>query len=472
MTLRTDDLRRAADPHSAVSLPAIVQQAGSGETAIAAMAAKAQALVHARYEVAFHRPRDLDRVRQMLMKECTRPTFAKVAEYNKPVGKGIKGPSIRFAETAIRCMTNIVIDTTTVYDDQWKRIVNVSVTDLESNVPYAMDVTIEKSVERNSKKDDDIVVRERTGSTGKKVYIIVATDEDILNKQNALISKAIRTQGLRLVPGDFIDEGMRIAREVRATDDARDPDAAKRAIYDAFGDLGVQVEQLKDYLGHDGSTLVPAELETLRGLYAALRDNETTWREIMDNRTPPKPPKPKEPQQPEQKKQPTQVEQAKGEPQPTDAQMAAWRTEKERQQAELAAAERVTQNKQPLNAQAHAGDGDGAKAEATPPQPKTVEQEFAGAGDGRITFNEIVMKIREATSLEFIDSSVIPMIPEIPNDRHRTTLENMAKNKKEWLVEQAKEKAAAAAQPQQTKPPTAQQQAATTARARRNVDMD
>lgn len=262
------------------------QLARMPETASSAVAAQAKALVEARYIMAIKRPRDIDEVRERLLKECRRPSFAAVARYNKPVGKGIQGPSIRFAEAAIRCMTNITVETMTVYDDREKRIVRVTVTDLEANLPYSLDVTIEKTIERKKFKDGDIVIRSRINSYGEKVHLLEAGEDDILNKQNALISKAIRTQGLRLVPGDLVDEGQNLCIQTQRSEDAKDPDAAKRALFDAYGQIGVKIEELKAWLGHDGSTLAPKELTDLRGLYAALRDGETTWREIMDERKP------------------------------------------------------------------------------------------------------------------------------------------------------------------------------------------
>jgi hypothetical protein len=253
------------------------------ETASAVLAAQARALVEARYLIALNRPRDLDVVREKLLKECRRPGFAEVAIYKKPIGKGVEGLSIRFAEAAIRYMGNIDISQQTIYDDPEKRIIRVSCTDMETNTPYSSDVTIEKTVERRSVKDGDQVIRKRKNSKGDDLYIILATEDDILNKQNALMSKAIRTNGLRLVPGDIQDECEQLVRETKRKRDVEDPDGAKRRLFDAFGSIGVTVSQIKEYLGHDGDTLQPKELEDLRGIYVALKDGETSWREVMDH---------------------------------------------------------------------------------------------------------------------------------------------------------------------------------------------
>ena len=156
--------------------------ARQAETAATAVAAQARAAVESRYIMAMQRPRDLDAARLAILKECKRPGFAAVARYRKPVGDGIEGPSIRFAEAAIRCMTNMLPETATIYEDQEKRIVRVSVTDLEANVTYSGDVTIEKTVERTKLKailgdasgveGDSYRVRWSTNKAGNRVFTV------------------------------------------------------------------------------------------------------------------------------------------------------------------------------------------------------------------------------------------------------------------------------------------------------------
>jgi hypothetical protein len=65
---------------------------------------------------------------------------------------------------------------------------------------------------------------------------------------------------------------------------ARDPDAERKRIVDAFGGLGVKAGQLTEYLGHDIGTCSPKELVDLRGLYGAIKDGEATWASVMENK--------------------------------------------------------------------------------------------------------------------------------------------------------------------------------------------
>ncbi len=259
------------------------------ETASSAVAAQAKAMVEARYVMALRNKRDWDQVRQDLLKECRRPSFAhnKSAYYRKPIGQGVEGLGIRFVEVALRCMTNVLVETTMVYEDALKELHRVTVTDLESNLTYPLDVRVSKTVERSKPMDDGSYISVRQNSYGKAVYTVTANDDDLLNKRAALISKAIRTLGLRVIPGHLQDEGEEIIKEIRLNEAARDPDAERKKIVDAFGELGVKASDIAAYLGHSIETCSPAELVDLRGIYGAIKDGEATWKSVMDNKQEP-----------------------------------------------------------------------------------------------------------------------------------------------------------------------------------------
>jgi hypothetical protein len=256
------------------------------ETSSTAVAAQAKAMVEARYVMALQRPRNWDQVRQDLMRECKRPSFAnnKSAYYRKPIGQGVEGLGIRFVEVALRCMKNVLVETTMIFEDDTKEVHRVSVTDLESNLTYPLDVRVSKTVERSKPMDDGTYISVRTNSYNKPVFTVPATDDDLLNKRAAHISKAIRTLGLRIIPGDMQDEAEEIIKAVRMNEAARDPDAERKKIADAFAEIGVKVSDLTDYLGHSLDTCSPTELVDLRGIYGAIRDGEATWKAVMENK--------------------------------------------------------------------------------------------------------------------------------------------------------------------------------------------
>ncbi|WP_342049915.1 MULTISPECIES: hypothetical protein [unclassified Cupriavidus] len=256
------------------------------ETASTAVAAQAKAMVEARYVMAMQRPRNWDAVRQTLLRECRRPSFAhnKSAYYRKPIGQGVEGLGIRFVEVALRCMTNVLVETSMIFEDESKEVHRVSVTDLESNLTYPLDVRVSKTVERSKPMDDGSYISVRNNSYGKAVYTVPANDDDLLNKRAAQISKAIRTLGLRIIPGDMQDEAEDIIKSVRMDEAARDPDAERKKVADAFAGIGVKVPDLVAYLGHSLDSCSPTELVDLRGIYGAIKDGEATWKSVMDNK--------------------------------------------------------------------------------------------------------------------------------------------------------------------------------------------
>lgn len=259
---------------------------GIAETASTMMAAQGKAMVEARYVMAMRNPRNWDQVRHDILTECRRPTFAnnKSAYYVKPIGQGVEGLGIRFVESALRHMKNVLIESSITFADDTKELNKVTVTDLESNISYFADVPVSRTVERSKPMDDGTYISMRLNSYRKAVYTVPAQDDELLNKRGALISKAVRTLGLRIVPGDIQDEAIDIIKSIRMDDAARDPAAERKKIVDAFGALGVKAVDLVAYLAHDLDQCSPAELVTLRGIYGAIRDGEATWLEVLDNK--------------------------------------------------------------------------------------------------------------------------------------------------------------------------------------------
>lgn len=256
------------------------------ETASTAIAAQSKAMVESRYIMAMRNPRNMDSVRQELLKECRRPSFAnnKSAYYIKPIGQGVEGLGIRFVEVALRCMKNVLVETTMIFEDDQKEVHRVSVTDLEANITYPLDVRVSKTVERSKPNSDGSYISVRKNSYNKDVYTVLGTDDDLLNKRGALISKAMRSLGLRIIPGDLCDEAEEIIKKIRLDDAAKDPDAERKRIADAFSSIGVTATDLASYLGHDLAKCSPPQIVTLRGIFGAIKDGEATWQSVMQNK--------------------------------------------------------------------------------------------------------------------------------------------------------------------------------------------
>lgn len=258
--------------------------AHSTETHTSALAAASKAAVEAKYTMALVRPRSVDNARVKTLQACARPKFAEAAKWSKPQGnKRIEGPSIRLAEELARNFGNIDITSTTLVDDPTKRIIQVEAKDLESNLTVGHPITIAKTVERRD-HGGRLVLGERLNSGGDKVYIVEATEDELLNKINAQTSKAIRVLVLRLIPGDIVEEALAACAKTIKDRVTADPGAAKKALVDAFAAVGVMPKDLEGYLGHDLAQLQPAEVEDLRAVYSAVRDGDAKWSDFANQR--------------------------------------------------------------------------------------------------------------------------------------------------------------------------------------------
>lgn len=269
------------------------QLANRGEMATAAMAAKAKATVEARYVIALQpqNRRQFDVVRQSILSACRRAEFAEAARYKKPVGGGtIEGFSIRFAEEAIKAMKNISVESSTIYEDDSVRTVQINVTDLENNITYGKEVTVSKTVERRQLKNGQVPISQRQNSTGQITYLVEATEDEIANKIASAESKIIRNCGLRLVPSDILEEAEALISDTLVSGGS-DPKAAVKKLADAFSMLNVSASELSRYLGHSLETTSPKEFADLRSIYNTIKDGSAAWSDFVEESAP-KPTKP------------------------------------------------------------------------------------------------------------------------------------------------------------------------------------
>lgn len=269
---------------------ATVKQDGLGnsvevkrETQSTAIAARMQAQIQARYVMAMQRPRNIDGVRVKMIAECSRPGFASVSRYALPrAGKTITGWGIRFVEAMIQKMGNLDTETITIFDDAEKRILRVTVTDLETNAAFSDEITIEKTQERHTLKDNQVPIAKRSNAAGQLVYIVATTEDDLRMKQGSQASRSIRTLALRLVPGDLLEECERKVRETLRNEDARDPAEARKKLVDSFLTLGVHPEMLSEYFdGRALDTLSTDDRLELAAIFAGMRDEGLRWSEIL-----------------------------------------------------------------------------------------------------------------------------------------------------------------------------------------------
>jgi len=251
------------------------------ELGTSASAAKATALVQAKFTVAARFRRDVDTFRVDLLKECARTRFAEAARYHKPVGGGVVGWSVRFVETAARMFRNLDLASRVLTDDDDKLVIECSCTDLETNTSWSQEFTLSKTVERKRPKAGQEVLGQRTNSYGDTVYRVRASDDELMTKCGAGISKTLRTLGLRVLPADVLDEALDAVHATLQQEQAQDPSGYRKRVVDAFARLGVQPADIAAHLGHPLEQSTPAEMRELQALYQAVRAGELRWSDIV-----------------------------------------------------------------------------------------------------------------------------------------------------------------------------------------------
>lgn len=282
-------------PRTSAIMPAPTSAITTAEATAQAQSAREIARVQAKFALARRFPRDHMDFRVRLLKRCEDSSFASVARYSVPRGGGkpVEGPSIRFVEEAIRAFQNVDAETDVIVDDAEKRILRVGVIDLESNIGHSITITVSKTMERKQLKEGERPISSRRNSFGDIVYLLPAPEDEVTVKQNSAVSKALRTQGLRILPGEVVAEAMAQVLETKKKKVAQDPDAERKALADAFAELRVMPSQLGDYLGVDLAQATPADLVDLRGLYVAIRDGQVRFSEALEMKRPPQPDAPK-----------------------------------------------------------------------------------------------------------------------------------------------------------------------------------
>jgi len=258
------------------------------DTETAAASAAAIAEVQASYTVAIRYPRNIEAVRVRMLDACKRPGFQKAARYSVPrAGGKVAGWTIRAAEEFIRDMGNLRVSVATSFETETERKVRVQVTDLETNASFGREVTVMKTVERKGakvleKRGGDII-SQRQNSYDETVYILRATEDEVATKEASAVSKVIRNEGLRLIPGDLLEEAL----ECLGINKGNTAPAAKeeaRKIIDAFAERGVKVQAIETYLGCPVAQVSVADIEDLRDIYNAITKEGAKWGDFMDAR--------------------------------------------------------------------------------------------------------------------------------------------------------------------------------------------
>lgn len=256
--------------------------------AASADVAREIATIHQMFAVARQFPRDESRAQEQILKTCERPRFAAKATWTLSRWDGreqrevdFTGPSIRFAEEMFRVWRNMFFQSRIVAETESHRAVHITAIDLESALAHSREIVVAKRMERLKLKKGQQALDSRRNSNGQVVYVVEATEDDVLQRQQALVSKAIRTEGLRLIPDYLVEECL---DKIEASAVAQISEEVKRrqeSMLKAFEELGVTREQLESRLGCAIEEATAPKINLMEGVYRAIRDGQRDVDEVF-----------------------------------------------------------------------------------------------------------------------------------------------------------------------------------------------
>lgn len=223
---------------------------------------RAVAEVQAAIILARRFPRDPVQATDRILNACTRPGLAEGALYTySRGGTEISGPSIRLAEAMAQCWGNLSFGIRELEQRDGESTVEAFAWDLETNVRQTKVFQI--AHERHSKKGVTKL------SDPRDIYELVANNG----------ARRLRACILGVIPGDVTEEAVKQCEvTMRSTADTS-PDAIQKMVK-VFAEFGVTKEQIEKRIQRRIDTIQPAQVISLRKIYASLKDgmsNPEDW---------------------------------------------------------------------------------------------------------------------------------------------------------------------------------------------------
>ena len=219
--------------------------------------------------IAQRHPRSEDAARVAMIKTCQNPLFAEKACYRYPRGKTedgkpntVKGPSVVLAREMARVWKHMRHGFAVTADDDDSRTILAYSWDLEAN-----------GYEEKQAQFRKVIYRKGQGN-------ITPDERELLELTNRVGAKAERNCIIHLMPWLLVQELVEIADATMADSAAKDPDALRKKVADGFARLNVPIEQVEEFIGAKLAHCSPADLETLRQIWATIKAGESSWSEF------------------------------------------------------------------------------------------------------------------------------------------------------------------------------------------------
>lgn len=233
---------------------------GAAQGAIAVESERAIAEAQAGMIVAQRFPRDENDCYARMMQACERLSFAQQAFYSySRGGQTIEGPSIRMAEELARCWRNFDYGMLELSQHDGASEYQAFAYDKESNVRSYQNFTVNHV--RDTKQGNKALTDQRD------IYEVGANNG----------ARRMRARILALLPAWYVDDAVQACKKTLAKKVADTPlaDQIRGMAAYALG-IGVTADMLEARLGHPLAQTQPAEIQTMRGVFTALKEGVTT----------------------------------------------------------------------------------------------------------------------------------------------------------------------------------------------------
>lgn len=236
------------------------------QTAVAASdGQRAVAEVQAAMMIAKMNPRDPIAAMDRILNACARPTLANAAVYTYARGgSDISGPSIRLAEAMAQQWGNIKTSIRELDQSNGVSTVQTIAWDLETG--YSVDKVFHVPHERHTKSGAKKLTDPRD------IYELVANQG----------SRRLRACILAVIPGDVTEAAVAQCEVTMKSNADTSPEAMQKLVA-AFEPFGVSKEQIEKRIQRRMDAIQPAQVVSLRKLYASLRDGMSApsdWFEV------------------------------------------------------------------------------------------------------------------------------------------------------------------------------------------------
>lgn len=219
---------------------------------------RAVAEVQAAMMIARMNPRDPIVAMDRILNACTRPTLANAAVYSySRGGSDITGPSIRLAEAMAQAWGNMQFGIRELSQANGESTVQAFAWDVETNT--RREVTFQVPHVRHTRQGS------RRLEDPRDIYELVANQG----------ARRLRACILAVIPGDVTEAAVSQCETTMHASADTSPEAIKKLV-DAFAQFGVSQQQIEKRIQRRIDAIQPAQVVSLRKIYASLRDGMST----------------------------------------------------------------------------------------------------------------------------------------------------------------------------------------------------